>query len=139
MKHKRWSAKFGLLSSALALACANEYAPYTEYAGDETETESTYGSAEQAVNACVGDDLQYDFNAFAASLAVAIANELGHWDVATDFVVANGKLALSSAGTARCGAAGCENIKAILAMQEDATSGVPNHSPSVFRTKLTGW
>ena len=57
----------------------------------------------------------------------------------TDFVVSNGKLALSSAGNAACGTNGCANIKDILKLQEDTTSGVPNHSPSVFRSKLTGW
>jgi TusA-related sulfurtransferase len=139
MKHIRAGAALGLFAGTLLTACASDYAGYAEYEGDEAETEAAYGAAEQAVNACVGDDLQYDFNAFAASLAVAIANELGHWDVATDFAVSNGRLALTSAGTTRCGTGGCENIKAILAMQEDVTNGIPNHSPSVFRTKLTGW
>jgi hypothetical protein len=32
------------------------------------------------VSACLGDDVNYDYNAFAASLAVAIANELGRWE-----------------------------------------------------------
>jgi hypothetical protein len=105
--------------------------------GDEADTDDI-GSAAEAVNACAGDDLQYDFNGFAASLAVAIANELGHWDVATDFVVANGRLALSPVGLSRC-ASGCENIKALLLMQEDVTSGVPYHNPSLFRTKLSSW
>ena len=127
------------MSAAMLSACANDYTGYTEYEGDEAETESTYGSAARAVNACVGDDLQYDFNGFAASLAVAIANELGRWDMATDFVVSNGKLALSSSANTTCGANGCQNVKAILLMQEDATVGIPNHSPSVFRTKLAGW
>ncbi len=139
MKHSVWSTATGLFGSVLVAGCATDYAGYAEYEGDEAETESTFGNAEQAVNACAGDDLQYDFNGFAASLAVAIANELGHWDVATDFAVSGGKLVLSGAGVARCGAGGCENIKAILAMQDDVTNGIPYHSPSVFRSKLTGW
>jgi Ricin-type beta-trefoil lectin domain-like len=138
MKQRIIGTAIGLVGSMLLAGCATEYAQYTEYEGDEAETESSFASATQAVNACAGDDLQYDFNGFAASLAVAIANELGHWDVATDFVVSNGRLALSAVGTSRC-TAGCENIKALLAMQEDVTAGVPYHSPSVFRTKLTGW
>jgi hypothetical protein len=106
--------------------------------GGEASTDDSLGAAQEAVNACAGDDLQYDFNGFAASLAVAIANELGHWDVATDFVVSNGKLALSPVGLSRC-SAGCGNINAILLMQEDVTAGIPYHSPSVFRSKLSGW
>jgi hypothetical protein len=122
----------------LVAGCATDGTSYTDPEGDLADTESSFGSAAEAVNACAGDDLQYDFNGFAASLAVDNANELGHWDVATDFVVTNGKLALSPVGAARC-SSGCENVVALLAMQEDSTSGVPYHSPSVFRTKLSGW
>ncbi len=118
--------------------CATEYAGYAEYEGDEAETESTYGSAQQAVNACVGDDLQYDFNGFTASLAVAIANELGRWDASTDFVVSGDRIALSATGNARCGT-GCANLKDLLLLQGDASAGIPNHSPSVLRSKLVGW
>ncbi len=136
MKQRYSRAAIGLVGSALLVGCANEYAPY---AGDEVDNDPAFGNAAQAVNACDGDDLQYDFNGFAASLAVAIANELGHWDVATDFVVSNGKLALTNAGLARCGSAACENTKALLLMQEDVTSEIPYHSAAEFRTKLTGW
>src|SRR5262245_1654431 len=138
MKQRFSNTALGLIGSVLMLGCGADYTAYTEYEGDEADTEASFAAAEQAVNACAGDDLQYDFNGFAASLAVAIANELGHWDVATDFVLSNGKLALSSVGLSRC-SAGCENIKALLLMQEDATAGVPYHSPSVFRSKLAGW
>ena len=123
----------GVVGGLLLAGCS---AQYQEYQGDDVDP--GLGSSQEAVAACAGDDLQYDFNAFAASLAVAIANELGHWDVATDFVVTNGKLALSPVGLSRC-SNGCGNIKALLLLQEDASSGVPNHSPSMFRTKLTGW
>jgi hypothetical protein len=126
-------SRIGLVGCVLAAGCSSQY---QEYQGDEVEP--TLGTAQEAVAACAGDDLQYDFNAFAASLAVAIANELGHWDVATDFVVTGGKLALSPVGLSRC-SNGCENVKALLLLQEDASSGVPNHSPSMFRTKLSGW
>jgi len=51
---------------------------------DETEL----GSSEEALTAsCVGSD---DSNLLAAGLAVAIAKELGRWDVNTDFIVNNG-------------------------------------------------
>ncbi len=138
MKHIKVGAALGLCATTFLAGCATEYAGYAEYEGDEADTEARYGSAQQSVNACAGDDLQYDFNGFSASLAVAIANELGHWDVATDFIVSNGKLALSSAGNTRCGT-GCANVKDLLLLQEDSTAGIPNHSPSVLRTKLTVW
>ncbi|MEO8181132.1 MAG: RICIN domain-containing protein [Deltaproteobacteria bacterium] len=136
MKQRSVRTAIGLVGAMLVAGCATDSAPGHE--GDEADTDDGLGSAAEAVNACAGDDLQYDFNGFAASLAVAIANELGHWDVATDFVVANGRLALSPVGLARC-TSNCENIKALLLMQEDVTSGVPYHNPSVFRSKLTGW
>jgi hypothetical protein len=135
MKQRCSHAALGLVGWSLLVGCADGY---TRYEGDEAESDPVFGNTAQAVNACEGDDLQYDFNGFAASLAVAIANELGHWDVATDFVVSNGKLALTNAGLARC-SGGCENIKAILLMQEDVTGDVPYHSAAEFRSKLTGW
>ncbi|MEO8184633.1 MAG: RICIN domain-containing protein [Deltaproteobacteria bacterium] len=98
---------------------------------------SPFGSAAEAVAACEGDDLQYDFNAFAASLAVASAAELGRWEASTDFVVKYGKLELSATGELHCG--GCNNIRALLRLQDDASSAVPYHSPSVLRSKLTTW
>jgi len=133
MKQAILHQTLGLVGGLLLAGCS---AQYQDNQGEEVDP--GIGSSQEAVAACAGDDLQYDFNAFAASLAVAIANELGHWDVATDFVVTNGKLALSPVGLSRC-TKGCENIKALLLLQEDATSGVPNHSPSMFRAKLAGW
>jgi hypothetical protein len=119
------------LASCVLAGCAAEYVPLegSDQAG---------GASELAVAACEGDDLQYDFNAFAASLAVATANELGRWDALADFQVENGRLVLSATGEMRCGA-GCDNIRAILALQQDETSVVPYHSPAVFRGKLTSW
>src|SRR5687768_16850896 len=137
MKHLRCGAWLGIFTSTLLAGCSDQ--GYSAYEDEEGEAQPSVGSAEQAVNACIGDDLQYDFNGFAASLTVAIANELGRWNVMTDFTVSNGKLALSSTGSAACGTAGCPNIKDILLLQEDVTLGVPNHSPSVFRSKLIGW
>ncbi len=137
MKHRVANATATVIGAALWVGCAAD-AGYAQYEGDELETESTFGSAAQAVAACEGDDLQYDFNGFSASLAVAIANELRRWDVATDFVVSGGKLQLSATGSAMCGV-GCQNIKALLLLQDDVTGGVPFHSPSIFRSKLTGW
>src|SRR5262245_3498097 len=120
MKQRNLRTALGWVGTLLLVACATEDSKLKEYEGAEADTADTFGSAAEAVAACEGDDLQYDFNGFAASLAVAIANELGHWDVATDFVVTNGKLALSPVGLARC-SSGCENIKALLVMQEDVT------------------
>ncbi|HKO93769.1 MAG TPA: RICIN domain-containing protein [Polyangiaceae bacterium] len=132
MKKSIVTSVLALSAASLFAGCSAEYEPYEPEAGEE------FGTTESAVSSCVGDDLQYDFNGFAASLAVAIGKELGRWDVTSDFVVSNGRLALSPTGTTLCGT-GCGNVKAILSLQEDSTSVVPNHSPSMFRTKLTGW
>jgi Ricin-type beta-trefoil lectin domain-like len=122
------------LVCSFVVGCGSEYAPYVQ----ETDTEEL-GTAEAAVAACEGDDLQYDFNAFAASLAVATANELGRWDVLGDFEVRNGKLELSQTGQLHCGTDGCNNITALLRLQDDSASEVPYHSPSIYRSKLTTW
>jgi hypothetical protein len=74
----------------------------------------------------------------AAGLAVAIAKELGRWDVNTDFVVNNGKLALSTTGTLHCGS-NCQRIGALLALQDDTTKTIPNHIPANYRANLTSW
>ncbi|HTV22819.1 MAG TPA: RICIN domain-containing protein [Polyangiaceae bacterium] len=93
------------------------------------------GQVGQALAASCGGD---DSNSLAAGLAVAIANELGRWDVATDFVVTSGKLELSATGKLICGS-GCPKTTALLRMQDDASSTVPNHVPATYRSKLTGW
>jgi hypothetical protein len=103
-------------------------------AGDELEL----GSTEQAIAACPGDDPNYDYNALAASLAAATADELGRWDANADFVLTNGKLELSTTGKLRC-VAGCPNVTTLLRMQDDSTALVPGHSPSVYRQKLSTW
>jgi hypothetical protein len=127
----------GLVGGILLAGCAADYSGYTE--GNEAQSDDdTFGAAQEAVAACSGDSLQYDFNAFAASLAVAAANELGEWDTANNFVVTNGKLALSSQAQAFCGT-GCTNVKDVLLLQEDVTAGIPNHSPLEFRNHLVTW
>lgn len=100
--------------------------------------EAPLGAMGQALAACAGDDAVYDFNAFAASLAVAVANELGRWDVTGDFQIVNGKLELSATGLARCNGK-CGNVSALLRLQDDTASAVPNHSPAIFRGKLVTW
>jgi hypothetical protein len=96
------------------------------------------GHSEQAIAACAGDDPNYDFNALAASLAVAVADELGRWDANADFVLLNGKLELSATGKARC-TSGCPHVTTLLRMQDDSTANVPGHSPSIYRQKLSAW
>jgi hypothetical protein len=131
----RTTALAVLGSSALLSACA------VEYDDSLTTPESDLGEARQAAAACAGDDVNYDFNAFAASLAVAVANELGRWDAYADFEVRNGKLELSATGDLHCAASpkGCANIIAMLRLQDDAASVVPNHSPAMYRNKLVHW
>lgn len=91
-----------------------------------------------AAKTCHGDELQYDSNAFAASLAAATASELGRWDAVGDFEVKDGKLELSAMGELHCGA-GCANIRALLRLQDDAASAVPNHEPVQYRSQLQSW
>lgn len=52
-----------------------------------------------------------------------------------DFQVANGKLELSATGPLRCNGK-CSNISALLRLQDDTASTVPNYSPAIFRSKL---
>ena len=98
-------------------------------------------SVEQALTSCGGDDS----DSIAAALAVATANELQRWDALSDFAIVGGQLALSPSGEIRCEGwrnedpGGCENIRALLAMQGDASAIVPNHSPATLRSKLTSW
>lgn len=124
--------------AALLGGCGAAYDLESEEQPTDTDRDIELGSATQAVAACAGDDLLYDFNSFAASLAVAIANELGRWDVTADFEVRNGKLELSTTGQMRCNG-GCGNVSALLRLQDDAASQVPNHSPAIFRSKLVTW
>jgi len=129
------TSKFRLSWSASAIALALVYGcgSSEDFTSDDATPE--LGQAEEALSAACGGD---DSNQLAASLAVAIANELGRWDVNTDFSVISGKLELSTTGKLHCGS-GCKNITALLRLQDDASSVVPNHSPSAYRSKLTSW
>lgn len=79
-----------------------------------------------------------DVHSFAASLAVAVANELHRWDALSDFEVSAGKLALSETGELHC-QEGCNNIRAILSLQDAASAAVPEHDPVAFRDQLVSW
>jgi hypothetical protein len=85
------------------------------------EQEST-GSDHLALMNCSNPE---GTNAMIAALAVAIASELGRWNVTTDFQKATNAnwqtvLALSPTGQARCSSRGhsCQNIKALLFFQD---------------------
>ncbi|MGC4091702.1 MAG: hypothetical protein QM756_28230 [Polyangiaceae bacterium] len=68
-----------------------------------------------------------------AALAVAMAKELGRWDALTDLTTdSNGRVALSAAGLAACGNAGCPNTKALLNQQDPAVSAYV--SSDIFNT-----
>lgn len=115
------------------------------YQSDEVSSDLSLGNVQQPIAACAGDDPEFDFNALAASLATATANELGRWDALADFEVASGRVQLSATGEIRCegwrgdSPGGCETTRALLALQGDETSAVPNHNPALFRSKLLGW
>jgi hypothetical protein len=129
-----------LTGAVLLAACGAGYEPGYESgedltSGDESAFEDEIGSVAQELSAACGGD---DSNALSAALAVAIGNELGRWDVNTDFKVANGKLELSTTGQLHCGSA-CGNITALLRLQDDASAVITNHAPVTYRSKLTTW
>ncbi|HTV20924.1 MAG TPA: hypothetical protein VMG12_19700 [Polyangiaceae bacterium] len=105
----------------------------SDEAGYSVDESIELGTAEQGVMNCTNLD---GTNSAMAAFAVAVAKELGRWQVGKDFVVvkSNGQtpgtsgqmetLALSSGsdasgpkGSSRCQVAGCPNINAILAWQ----------------------
>src|SRR5688572_20322791 len=129
-------ASLTVLASLILLAgCGNglepgyepgdELASSEEVSGDEWSVEDELGTAAQGLSAACGGD---DSNALSAALAVAIGNELGRWDVNTDFAIVNGKVELSATGNLHCGS-GCGNIKALLRLQDDVSSVITNHAP----------
>ena len=123
---------FSVLGMLVACGAPDAMVNAEDPAADETPA---LGEADQALTSCDGPD---DSNSLAAGLAVAIANELGRWEVNTDFVVSNGKLQLSTTGQLHC-STGCTKINALLQMQDDASSVVPDHSPAAYRSKLSNW
>ncbi len=77
-----------------------------------------------------------------ASLAVAMAIELGRWEPLTDLAKINNNgiqsVGLSSAGNSKCGS-GCANTKALLALQDNAVSQVISQNrfnPTAYREDL---
>ncbi len=127
---------------ALLIACGAPLDDSSTSSDDSTDQEqlasqdeTEFGTSEEALSSCNGPD---DSNMLAAGLAVAVAKELGRWDVNTDFVVNNGKLALSTTGALHCGS-NCPRIAALLALQDDASNTIPNHVASSFRANLTKW
>jgi hypothetical protein len=139
-----WFKAAGVLSMAFATmlpgcsagSTAELGGEYGDEAGEEMmSVDETFelGTAEQGVMSCTNLD---GTNAAMAAFAVAVAKELGRWQVGKDFVVvkSNGTtpgtsgmmetLALSSGsdtsgakGSSRCLVAGCPNINAILSWQ----------------------
>jgi hypothetical protein len=74
-----------------------------------------------------------------ASLAVAMATELGRWKPESDLTIGgDGKVALTAGGLAAC-TNGCPNTKAILGQQDDAVSsysGPETFNSTVFREDM---
>jgi hypothetical protein len=134
MSSRKRRAVTPLVSTSLTLAllgaCGGADSPFVEQ-----EPAFDLVQAEEALSPNCGED---DSNELAAGLAVAIANELGRWDVNTDFIVRDGKLELSPTGELHCGSR-CPKITALLRLQDDASSVVPNHVPATYRSKLTTW
>jgi hypothetical protein len=119
----------------MVATCALLTACGADFDGGEP-TGSELGAAELALgSSCVGVN---DTDSLSATFAVATATELGRWDVANDFMVSNGKLEYSPTGILLCGAGGvnCPQTTALLRLQDDASSTIPNHSPSHYRSTL---
>lgn len=95
-----------------------------------------FDQLEQPLTVC--DDQQYDHWRYLSALAVATANELGRWKASEDFQLSNGMVTLSPAGLARC-ENGCDNIKAILELQNGYTSILPRHDPNLLKQYLVAF
>lgn len=80
-------------------------------------------------------------NSLAASLAVAIAHELGRWDVTNDFMIINGKLEYSNTGLLMCGTSGVELPAdyGAAAPARQRHRRHPNHDYVDYRNTLSGW
>lgn len=101
-----------------------------------SEFEPEYVQIGEAITSC--DDTQYDHWRNLAALAVASANELGRWNAAKDFVKAGNGIQLSQEALSRC-QNGCENIKAILELQNDVTRIIPRHDPPLLRQYMVSF
>ncbi len=129
------------LGASLTACGGAELSDGSQLPGDETASGETmsdfepeYAQIGEEVTAC--DDQQYDHWRNLAALAVAAANELGRWNAAKDFVKVtvsnNPGIALSNEGLARC-TNNCDNVKAILELQNDVTKIIPRHDPALLR------
>lgn len=125
---------------ALLSACGGaEPIPMSDHelTDDAAATEGVqFEQLDEPLTVC--DDLQYDHWRYLSALAVATANELGRWKASEDFQLTNGMVALSPKGLARCKNA-CDNIKAILELQNPYTSVIPRHDPQLLRQYLVAF
>lgn len=135
----KWAGVLSMAVATTALLPGCGAGDFETFEGDEgsemmsVDDSEELGTIEQAAMSCTNLD---GTNAAMAAFAVAIAKELGRWQVSKDFVVvkSNGvtpgtygsseTLALSSGsdasgakGSSRCLVAGCPNINAILSWQ----------------------
>jgi hypothetical protein len=103
-------------------------------AGEALGTPLTDEPTREAPNAC-GSVIEREL----ASLAVFVAEEMGHWDAANDFEPdpATGELRISAAGKARC-VGDCIRTQSILALQSSA--GRNERDAAGFKEAvLAGW
>lgn len=131
------------LGASLTACGGAEISDGSQLPGDETasgevmsEFEPEYVTIGENVTSC--DDQQYDHWRHLAALAVASANELGRWNAAKDFKKKGTSIELSPEGKARC-TNGCENIKAILELQQDVTRIIPRHDPPLLRQYMVSF
>jgi hypothetical protein len=113
--------------------------PEDETASGEimSDFEPEFDQVEAEITAC--DDQQYDHWRNLSALAVASANELGRWNAAKDFTKVWGPaIGLSAEGLARC-TNGCDNVKAILELQNDTTKIIPRHDPALLRQYMVAF
>jgi hypothetical protein len=85
--------------------------------------DSIIETGEQAATTC---DTNTGINPTKASLAVAMAMELGRWEATVDLKIDNstGQVVLSDEGKARCNPWGCPRVSGILGLQDESVNDV---------------
>jgi hypothetical protein len=136
------SSLMTLSLGALLTACSGaEFSdtsdlPGEDYPADEELMSSDFAQIDSALTSC--DDQQFDHWRYLSALAVAAGNELGRWNSGKDFVKQGDKVQLSAEGLARCKNS-CDNVKAILQLQNADTKLIPRHNPDLLKGYLVSF
>jgi len=141
---KNWTIASNLAALSLGALISACGAAETSVGSDQPGLESTdvgaaagLGEAHEALTMC--DDPQYDHWRYISGLAVAAGTELGRWNL-NDFTLSNG-VQLSASGLARCSAAskGCQNVQALLSLQNNGGGVIARHDPALYKQYLVNF